>query len=124
MNFKVDQEQMLGDLKGLLSIASTNGDAGTIDEMTPLGKNINDAIDYMLLLESVLALKLRIWTAAAALLIWERERKWSVCLCILIQSRLVKAGVLTLLTGLWLMEKFMAEAPMMTRGRPWWHCMP
>lgn len=48
MNFKVDQKQMLRDLKGLLSIASTNGDAGAIDEMTPLGKNINDAIDYML----------------------------------------------------------------------------
>lgn len=48
MNFKVDQEQMLCDLKGLLRIASTSGDAGTIDEMTPLGKNINDAIDYML----------------------------------------------------------------------------
>jgi len=43
-----DEEAFLKNLKGLLRIESTNGDAGLITEEAPLGMGINDAINYLL----------------------------------------------------------------------------
>jgi len=43
-----DDEAFLKDLKGLLRIESTNGDAGLITAEAPLGTGINDAINYLL----------------------------------------------------------------------------
>lgn len=43
-----DQDEIIGKLKGLIQIVSTNGDAGEITEDAPLGVGIRDAIDYVL----------------------------------------------------------------------------
>lgn len=43
-----DQDQILEDLRGLLQINSTTGDAGAVTQEAPLGENINNAINYVL----------------------------------------------------------------------------
>ncbi len=47
MNYKLDKENFLKDLKGLLQIKTVNGDAGVKTTAAPLGENINKAIEYM-----------------------------------------------------------------------------
>ncbi len=42
-----DQDVILSDLKGLIQIVSTNGDAGEVTDEAPLGERINQAIDYV-----------------------------------------------------------------------------
>ncbi|MBU4541643.1 MAG: Sapep family Mn(2+)-dependent dipeptidase [Firmicutes bacterium] len=48
MNYKLREEELLGDLKGLLQIDSTNADAGPVMPGAPLGIGINAAINYVL----------------------------------------------------------------------------
>lgn len=43
-----DQEEILENLRGLLRINTTTGEAGEITEEAPLGENINEAINYVL----------------------------------------------------------------------------
>ena len=43
-----DQEQVISDLRGLLQIESTSGDAGPVTDEAPFGENIRKAIDYVL----------------------------------------------------------------------------
>lgn len=43
-----DEKAFLDDLKGLLKIQSTSGDAGPVTPEAPLGTGINDAINYLL----------------------------------------------------------------------------
>lgn len=47
-NNKLEEKAFLQDLKGLLKIKSTNGDAGTVTPETPIGSRMNDAINYVL----------------------------------------------------------------------------
>jgi|LGVF01.2.fsa_nt_gb succinyl-diaminopimelate desuccinylase len=48
MQYQLDDIDFLNDLKGLLKIESTNGDAGKITLEAPLGEGINQAINYMM----------------------------------------------------------------------------
>ena len=44
----LDEKVFLDDLRGLLKIESTNGEAGLVTPEAPLGTGINDAINYLL----------------------------------------------------------------------------
>ena len=48
MNYNLEKNNLLNDLKGLLQIDSTNADAGPVMPEAPLGIGINNAINYVL----------------------------------------------------------------------------
>ena len=48
--FTLDEQAFFADLRGLLQIQSVNGDCGPVSERAPLGRGINDALEYMLAL--------------------------------------------------------------------------
>lgn len=48
MKYKLNKDEFLKDLKGLMQIKTVSGDAGAITEAAPLGEDINNAIEYML----------------------------------------------------------------------------
>ena len=43
-----ENKEFLNDLKGLLQIKTVRGDCGEVSSEAPLGKGVNDAINYML----------------------------------------------------------------------------
>lgn len=48
MKYYLDEKDMLQNLKGLIQIDSTNADAGPVIQGAPLGRGINEAINYVL----------------------------------------------------------------------------